>query len=84
MNEAVLQLIETRCVAACHDVADGGLAITLAEMILAPNARAAALGCEVDVSAVVGSVPADAALFCENGGFVVEVPARTVKMFAIE
>jgi phosphoribosylformylglycinamidine synthase len=72
MNEAVLQLIETKCVAACHDVAEGGLAVALAEMML--GARGApALGCQVDVAAAFGSVAADAALFCENGGFVVEV-----------
>ncbi|NIT36084.1 MAG: phosphoribosylformylglycinamidine synthase subunit PurL [candidate division Zixibacteria bacterium] len=72
MHEAVLELVETKCVAAAHDVADGGLAVCLAEMIIGAKGSAA-LGCDVDVGAVLGSVSPDAALFCENGGFVVEV-----------
>ncbi len=72
MHEAVLELVETKCVAAAHDVADGGLAVCLAEMIIGAKGSAA-LGCAVDVGAVLGSVSPDAALFCENGGFVVEV-----------
>ncbi len=72
MHEAVLELVETKCVAAAHDIADGGLAVCLAEMIVRPR-WAAALGCAVDVGPALGSTPADVALFCENGGFVLEV-----------
>jgi phosphoribosylformylglycinamidine synthase II len=72
MHAAVLELVETKCVAAAHDVADGGLAVCLAEMIIRPR-WAASLGCVVDVGPALGSTPADAALFCENGGFVLEV-----------
>ncbi|HUV85520.1 MAG TPA: phosphoribosylformylglycinamidine synthase subunit PurL [bacterium] len=72
MHEAVLELIETRCVAAAHDVADGGLAVCLAEMVVRPR-WAAPLGCAVDIGPALGSTPADGALFCENGGFVLEV-----------
>lgn len=78
MFEAVLQLIETGCLAACHDVADGGLAVALAEMILGPKGEVS-LGCEVDLAAALGSVAADAALFCENGGFVLEVRRGSVE-----
>jgi phosphoribosylformylglycinamidine synthase II len=72
MHEAVLELVETKCVAAAHDVADGGLAVCLAEMIIRPR-WAAALGCAVDIGPALGSTTPDAALFCENGGFVLEV-----------
>jgi phosphoribosylformylglycinamidine synthase len=72
MHEAVLELIETKCAAAVHDVADGGLAVALAEMTVRPGG-AGALGCTVDVAEARGSTSLDAALFCENGGFVVEV-----------
>jgi len=72
MIEAVLELIETRCVAACHDVADGGLAVALAEMVLGPKG-AGGLGCTVDLGPALGAEAPDEALFCENGGFVVEV-----------
>ncbi|MEE8640600.1 MAG: AIR synthase related protein, partial [bacterium] len=72
MHEAVLELVETKCVAAAHDIADGGLAVCLAEMIIRPR-WAASLGCAVDVGPALGSTPADVALFCENGGFVLEV-----------
>ena len=72
MHEAVLELVETKCVAAAHDVADGGLAVCLAEMVVRPR-WAAPLGCAVDIGPALGSTPADGALFCENGGFVLEV-----------
>ena len=72
MHEAVLELVETKCVAAAHDIADGGLAVCLAEMVVRPR-WAAPLGCAVDIGPALGSTPADGALFCENGGFVLEV-----------
>ena len=78
MREAVLELVETKCVTAAHDIADGGLAVCLAEMIIRPR-WAAALGCAVDVGPALGSTPADAALFCENGGFVLEVRRGSVE-----
>ena len=78
MHEAVLELIGTKCVAAAHDIADGGLAVCLAEMVIR-RPQAAGLGCEVDLGLVRGSIPADAAFFCENGGFVLEVRRGSVE-----
>jgi phosphoribosylformylglycinamidine synthase len=77
MLEAVLELVETKCVAAAHDVADGGLAVCLAEMVIR-RPQTAGLGCEVELGPVLGSTPADAAFFCENGGFVLEVRRGSV------
>jgi phosphoribosylformylglycinamidine synthase II len=78
MHQAVLELAETRCLAAAHDVADGGLAVCLAEMVIRPP-QTVGMGCEVDLGPVLGSTPADAAFFCENGGFVLEVRRGSVE-----
>ncbi|MGD8718530.1 MAG: phosphoribosylformylglycinamidine synthase subunit PurL [Candidatus Zixiibacteriota bacterium] len=78
MHEAVLELIETKCLAAAHDIADGGLAVCLAEMAVRPT-EGPGLGCEVDISPAMGSTPPDGVLFCENGGFVLEVRRGSVE-----
>jgi len=76
MARAVVDLIEAGLIESCHDVSDGGLAAAVAEMALlaAPDA---AVGLRIDLAGIGGGVvAADVAarlLFCENGGFVIEV-----------
>jgi phosphoribosylformylglycinamidine synthase len=74
-HEARLQafavsVAEGRWAAAAHDVSDGGLAVTLAEMLLAAPPEAG-LGAEVNVDAF--EVEAAIALFSERPAIVYEV-----------
>ncbi len=72
--EAVLAAIEARHVLAVHDVADGGLAVALAEMAFATLAGEAPLGVRTyDTASWDPAVHWSIALFGEGGGFVCEV-----------
>ena len=64
---------------AAHDVSDGGLAVALAEMVMAvPPERG--LGIEVDLAVLEASAPA--ALFSERPAIVLEVaPERAARVF---
>jgi phosphoribosylformylglycinamidine synthase II len=75
MLEAILEINETLLNASCHDVSDGGLAVCLAEMVLGPSG-AGRLGADIDLTGVVNDPEPEEiykALFCENGGYVVEM-----------
>ncbi|MBD3367740.1 MAG: phosphoribosylformylglycinamidine synthase subunit PurL [Candidatus Eisenbacteria bacterium] len=72
-------LAEGGLLASCHDISDGGLAVAVAEMMLAAAPDAGA-GVELDVGAAAGATEplaneaAARALFCESGGYVLELP----------
>ncbi len=59
-GDFVRDLIKIECIAACHDISDGGLATAAAEMALAGN-----VGVALDAAAA-GSVPLHAWLFGED------------------
>ncbi|MDH4228734.1 MAG: phosphoribosylformylglycinamidine synthase subunit PurL [Nitrospirota bacterium] len=59
-NDAVLRLMDTGCVKSCHDAAEGGLAVTLAE-----SAIAGGIGCQVGLDSR-GVLRRDAVLFAES------------------
>jgi phosphoribosylformylglycinamidine synthase len=76
---AVHAAIKAGCVAACHDLSEGGLAVASAEL-----AFAGGLGVELDLSAVPtdGEVPDAAKLFAESAGrLLVEVPPEKYDAF---
>jgi phosphoribosylformylglycinamidine synthase len=79
LQELAVHAAEGRWVRAAHDISDGGLAIALAEMVLAaPPERA--LGIEVDLGTL--EAPAEVALFSERPGIVFEVsPERAARLF---
>ncbi|MCB0013480.1 MAG: phosphoribosylformylglycinamidine synthase subunit PurQ, partial [Anaerolineales bacterium] len=70
---AIHAAIQAGELAAVHDCAEGGLAVTLAEMCLAGN-----VGVHINVDTLPGELTAEAALFAESlSRFVVEVsPAQ--------
>lgn len=68
----VIDAIDAGLLAACHDISDGGLAITIAEMILGGYARGR-LGAQVDLTMLNSDLRPDRLLFTESGGFVAEV-----------
>ncbi|MFO8082318.1 MAG: phosphoribosylformylglycinamidine synthase subunit PurL [Armatimonadota bacterium] len=69
---AVTDAIDEGLVAACQDIADGGLAVALAEMCMGPFGRGD-VGADVDIEPVLDGLRPDMALFSESSGFVVEV-----------
>jgi len=70
----IIDAVGAGLVLACHDISDGGVAVTLAEMVLGGYARGT-LGAQVDLSALKSNLRPDRLLFSESGGFVAEVPA---------
>lgn len=79
--EALVKAIEKGMVAACHDVATGGLAVTLAEMCMGGD-----IGCKVDLSKIGAKKGAKIGtrerLFTEtNTRWVVAIPEGKKKAF---
>ena len=59
--DALLDAIDGRLLAACHDVGEGGLAVALAEMCIGGN-----LGACVDISTHAPDLRSDLKLFSES------------------
>ena len=77
LHELAVSAAEGRWVRAAHDVSDGGLATTLAEMLMA---AADPLGAEVDLGVL--ETESAAALFSERSGIVFAVdPGRATSLF---
>ena len=62
---ALTDCINEGLVFSCHDIADGGIASTLAEMTFGNG-----IGCDIKIDS---DLPTDKILFSETGGFVLEV-----------
>ncbi len=72
MINAVIDAIDQGLVHACHDISNGGLAATVAEMALTRPAR---FGFELDLDKAAEPEPGmrtDKILFSESAGFVIE------------
>jgi phosphoribosylformylglycinamidine synthase len=84
MMEGVTDAIATGVVLSCHDISDGGLVTAAAEMLLAaPEDLEVGMEITVDTCAECAPEPMDArraaeALFCENGGYLLEVAPEHV------
>jgi phosphoribosylformylglycinamidine synthase subunit PurL len=80
LHDLAVRAAEQRWVRAAHDVCDGGLAVTLAEMVMGcPPEREC--GAEVDLGVLEAEAPH--ALFSERPGIVFEVdPGRAAALFA--
>ncbi|MGH7741248.1 MAG: AIR synthase-related protein, partial [Candidatus Eiseniibacteriota bacterium] len=78
LQELAVEAAEQHWVRAAHDVSDGGLAVALAEMLLA--APESPLGIDVDLGVL--EAEATAAMFGEAPGIVFEVsPERAARLF---
>jgi len=62
---ALTDCINEGLVLSCHDIADGGVASTVAEMTFGNE-----IGCDITINS---NLPTDKILFSETGGFVLEV-----------
>src|SRR5207247_9249178 len=78
LQELAVLAAEGRWVAAAHDVSDGGLGATLAEMVMAgPPERP--IGAQVDLAVLEAS--AEAALFSERSAVLFEIaPERAPRL----
>lgn len=67
----VIDGIDQGLILAAHDVSDGGMAVTLAEMAFGGRGKGE-FSFEVDITGI-GEIPNDKKLFSETGGFIIEV-----------
>ena len=73
--------IEAEVVTAAHDISEGGMAVTLAEMSFGGWGEGR-IGAEIDLAKVPQKdLRPDIKLFSETGGFIVEVPAGKEEKF---
>ena len=70
---AITDTIDEELVLRAHDISEGGIAVTLAEMTMRGD-----VGCNVDLSGT-GNIPTDKKLFTETGGFVLEIDKKDLK-----
>ncbi|MDA1196913.1 MAG: phosphoribosylformylglycinamidine synthase subunit PurL [Nanoarchaeota archaeon] len=73
---AVIDLIDAGLVKSCHDISDGGLFVTVAEMILGKDADGK-IG--VDVTLGASELAVSRLLFSETPGYVLEVDFSNMK-----
>ena len=76
MIYSVIDAINAGLLLSCHDISDGGLAATIAEMLLGGDADGQ-IGAEIDID--FNDLRADKALFSESSGFVFEVEDKNVQ-----
>ncbi len=69
---ALTEAIQTGLILAAHDISDGGIATTLAEMSFRNE-----IGCDV---AIPGELRTDRKLFGESGGWAIEVEKHQIDM----
>ena len=62
---AITDSIDNNLINACHDISDGGVAVTLLEMTFENN-----IGCSVNIP---GKLSFEKLIFSETGGFIIEV-----------
>lgn len=70
MIYAVIDAIDNRLLLSCHDISDGGIITTIAEMILGGEADGK-IGAEINID--FSSMAVSKILFSESSGFVFEV-----------
>ena len=75
MVYAIIDCIEDRLLLSCHDISDGGMFVTIAEMILGGNAEGK-IGANINFN--YADLRNDKILFSESPGFVFEVENKNV------
>jgi phosphoribosylformylglycinamidine synthase len=75
MMNAMLELNRSGLVQAAHDISEGGMAVAISEMLFAPYGDEY-IGARLDLSYLLekhGDISLGELLFCENGGYILEV-----------
>ena len=82
--DILVDSVETGLVSSAHDISEGGLAVTVAEMVFGGRGEGK-IGVEINLDAVPGNaLREDQKLFSETGGFVCEInPAHKKKFLAL-
>jgi phosphoribosylformylglycinamidine synthase II len=79
---AVIDAIDKGLIESCHDISEGGLLVTLAEMTMPhPRKGGGELGVSADLSGVNPDLKTYQKAFSETGGFVVEVKDSDIADF---
>ena len=68
---SVTDIIDNKLALAAHDISEGGIAVTIAEMCFKNN-----VGCNVHIP---GNLRTDTLLFSETGGFILEISKQNIK-----
>jgi len=79
MIYGVIDCIDKKLLLSCHDISDGGMFITIAEMLLGGNADGN-IGAEINFNNP--KLRNDRILFSETPGFVIEVEDKNLKKVA--
>jgi len=75
--DALLETMKRGMIASCHDLSEGGLAVTVCEMLIGGD-----IGASIDITGVNRELRSDYKLFSEsNSRWVVEVWAEEKEMF---
>ena len=69
---AVTDCADKKLILSCHDISDGGIATSIAEMSFSNN-----IGCSAKIT---GQIESQKVLFSETGGFVMEVAKQNTKI----
>ncbi len=77
----MVDAVAEKCVLAAHDISEGGIAVTLAEMAMGGRGDGQ-IGAEINLTEVPSkNLRNDIKLFSETGGFVVEVSSKKSAKF---
>ena len=76
MIYAVIDAIDADLLLSCHDISDGGLAVTISEMMLGGDADGE-IGAEISLDFT--NLRKDKALFSETSGFVFEIEEKNIQ-----
>ncbi|MBU0578219.1 phosphoribosylformylglycinamidine synthase subunit PurL [Patescibacteria group bacterium] len=78
----VIDAIDSGLLESCHDISEGGLLVTLAEMTMPhPRFGGGELGLDIDLSETGKDLKTYQKAFAETGGFAVEVKPENVDKF---
>lgn len=78
----VIDSIDQRLLESCHDISEGGLLVTLAEMTMPhPRFGGGGLGVKIDLSETGKGLKTYQKAFSETGGFVCEVKPENIDKF---
>ena len=79
---AVIDSIDQELLESCHDISEGGLFVTLAEMTMPhPRFGGGDLGVVIDLSETGKSLKTYQKLFSETGGFACEIKPENIEKF---
>lgn len=79
---SVIDGVDNGLIESCHDISEGGLLVTLAEMTMPhPRKGGGKLGLKADLSEIGKGLKSFQKLFSQTGGFVCEVKPENVEKF---